>query len=182
MNSHLETVFYVITQPLLLIKIQWNLFGGYLPAPIKKISKGNAFFIFPPIGYFSCHFCAKFEEFFFCCCFHCVFSLRLSSSLWFLHLKWPWSRFGHGGVRPLRLQRKEPGRPKLCSIYPNTWPGGDLLWEDADIFHLPHAWMMFSPHFTQNTFSVNIWYIQVGIYMLIPWRASRCNDGWITSF
>lgn len=46
------------------------------------------------------------------------------------------------------------GIHKLCSNYPNTWPG-DLLWEDAAIFHLSHMWIIFSLYFAQDTFSVN---------------------------
>lgn len=40
------------------------------------------------------------------------------------------------------------GRHKLCSNYTNTCPGGDILWENAAIFHLSHTWMIFSLYFT----------------------------------
>lgn len=49
----------------------------------------------------------------------------------------------------------EAGRHKLCSNYPNTWPG-DPFCEDAAVFHLSYTWMIFSLYFTQDTFSVNI--------------------------
>lgn len=43
----------------------------------------------------------------------------------------------------------EAGRHKLCSNYPNTWPG-DLFCEDAAVFHLSYTWMIFSLYFTRD--------------------------------
>lgn len=111
------------------------------------------------MGYFPCHLCAKFEEnvsFF-------VFVLVLFLQKWLLLLclligielilmvssfevimesVWPWRSeapwTSEKGSRAcwflMNNSNVRGGRHKLCSNYPNTWPGGDLLWEDADFF------------------------------------------------
>lgn len=206
MNFHLETLLYVTTHPLPahfiylkylnnriiwthqnphLIKIQWNLFGGYRHAPILKVSKGNVFFTFPPIWYFPCHLCGKLEEnvlvlFFFlqkrllllCLLTGVELIIMVSSFEVIMETIWPWRseapRTSEKGARAcwfimsnsdfclLHYTYVEAGRHKLCSNYPNTWPG-DPFCEDAAVFHLSYTWMIFSLYFTQDTFSVNIW-------------------------
>lgn len=127
------------------IKIQWNLFDGYLPAPIKKVSKGNAFFIFPPIEYFSCHFCAKFEEFFFF--FTEIVALTVSSHWGWAHHYgfFIWSDHGVNLAMeewaPSDFRERSQGDPN-SAVFTQTHGQEEIFCEKMQIFFicLMHGW------------------------------------------
>lgn len=137
MNFYLEQVLYVTTHPLLahfvylrylnnrmiwahlilhLIKIQWNLFGWLPSCSHFKRFQRQCFLYFSSECVFSLSAVPTQKQMwvFYRVPFQnahsrCAFSPGLNSSLRFLLLRWSLNWFSCGGVRPPRLQRKEPG-------------------------------------------------------------------------